>query len=273
MMTKKHWIYIKRGLSEDPKHRAAMGECIWLYMHIIDRADWETGIAYDWKDEDEASEMDMPVKTLRNQRRKLEELDYIRCKQRQYGQNVAIMEWKNPRDYGSETKNPRVEGSLEQAPSEIQGDHQGYRQGYHQVSSQKGTPTSSSESKSSKLKRGDPLDGILDYQLRPKSIQDALRDFFRLTPNWETKFNREFMQWAVAEKITPEQVKAAAELWRSDKRFNWSVPSLKGIQEHWLELMDPSGFVPPQQTQGSESVGEAVARQWLARKQQEAANG
>src|SRR3990167_10395610 len=77
-MAKKHWIYIKRGLSEDPKHRAAMGECVWLFMHIIDRADWETGIAHDWKDEQEAADMGIPVTTLRYQRRKLEEFFYIR---------------------------------------------------------------------------------------------------------------------------------------------------------------------------------------------------
>jgi len=90
-MAKKHWIYIKRGLSEDAKHRDAMGECVWLYMHIIDRADWETGVAFEWKDEEEATQMDMPVKTLRNQRRKLEDLDYIRCKQKQYSQNIYVM--------------------------------------------------------------------------------------------------------------------------------------------------------------------------------------
>ena len=35
-MTKKHWISVKRGLSEDPKHRQAMGEAVWLFLHIID---------------------------------------------------------------------------------------------------------------------------------------------------------------------------------------------------------------------------------------------
>jgi hypothetical protein len=33
-------------------------------------------------------------------------------------------------------------------------------------------------------------------------------------------------------------VELAADVWRMDKRFNWSVPSLKGIQEHWLELIE-----------------------------------
>lgn len=82
----------------------------------------------------------------------------------------------------------------------------------------------------------DILDGILHYQLTPKAIQDAIRDYFKLTPNWQMKFNREFLQWAVDEEVTPDQIKEAARLWGSDKRFNWSHPSLKGIQEHWLQL-------------------------------------
>ena len=120
-MAKKHWIYLKRGLSENPKHRASMGECIWLYMHIIDRADWETGIAYDWKDAEEANDMGMSVDTLRRQRQKLVDNGYIKCELKQHSQNIYIYEWKNPRDYGSDTKNPRIQGSHQSIPSEIQG--------------------------------------------------------------------------------------------------------------------------------------------------------
>lgn len=140
-MAKKNWIYIKRGLSEDPKHRAQMGECIWLFMHIIDRADWETGIAYDWKDREEAADMGMSFETLRDQRQKLEKLDYIRCIQKQRGQDIKIMEWRNPREYGTDVKNPRIQGDGEQSPSEFQGDAQGDGHGDPQGSSQAVTPT------------------------------------------------------------------------------------------------------------------------------------
>ena len=104
-MAKKHWIYIKRGLSEDPKHRTAMGECIWLYMHIIDRADWEKGIVYDWKDEAEAADMSMPLRTLREQRRKLDDLGYISCVQLKHNQNIIIKRWINPREYSGKVLN------------------------------------------------------------------------------------------------------------------------------------------------------------------------
>lgn len=87
-------------------------------------------------------------------------------------------------------------------------------------------------------KRGDLLDAEIHYHLKPKAIRDAFRDFFKLTPNWETKFHRQFLEWAVEEKITPEQIKLASEVWGSDKKFNWAHPNLKGIQEQWLQLIE-----------------------------------
>jgi DNA-binding transcriptional regulator YhcF (GntR family) len=113
-------------------------------------------------------------------------------------------------------------------------------------------------------KRGDILDGILDFHLYPKSIKDAIRDNFKLTPNWDTKFNAQFMQWAVQEHITPEQIKAAAQLWGKDKRFNWSVPTLKGIQEHWLELTETSPDSTPAPVQ--ETPEQLEARRAEARR-------
>lgn len=87
----------------------------------------------------------------------------------------------------------------------------------------------------------DILDGMLDLQFKPRQVQEAIKAHFHLTPNWRTKSNGEFMQWAVAERITPEQVERAASTFRSDKRFNWQAPSLKAIQEHWLDLINPKG--------------------------------
>lgn len=174
-MAKKHWIYIKRGLSEDPKHRAAMGECVWLFMHIIDRADWETGIAYDWKDREEAAEMSMSAETLRDQRQKLEKLDYIRCSQKQRGQDIQIMEWRNPRDYGSEIKNPRVQGDALPLPTDFQGDAHGDAQ----VSSQPTTPSSDSISQSHSLSEeenqqvNDKVEAIIRGSIEAKKMEKA----------------------------------------------------------------------------------------------------
>ena len=97
------------------------------------------------------------------------------------------------------------------------------------------------DSKESKkeLNRLDYVDGILKYQLKPKAIKDAIATHFKLTPNWEAKYNRQFMEWMVEQEVTPEQIERAAKIWGSDKRFNWKHPDLRGIQENWLVLVEP----------------------------------
>ena len=47
-MARKTFVSVKRGLTQDPKHRERMGNRIWLFLHIIDRADFETGMVYDY---------------------------------------------------------------------------------------------------------------------------------------------------------------------------------------------------------------------------------
>ena len=96
---KKQWISVKCGMSRDPKHRQAMGESVWLFLHMLDTASWDDGIVHEWKDEAAAEEMGMPVRTLREHRRKLAELDYITCVQKQYNQDIIIHNWTNPREY------------------------------------------------------------------------------------------------------------------------------------------------------------------------------
>lgn len=94
------------------------------------------------------------------------------------------------------------------------------------------------EKKESKEKpKGDLLDAEIHYKMKPMSIRDSIKEFFRLNVNWDTKTSRQWMEWAVSENITPAQVAKAADLWRSDKAFNWQVPTLKGIFEKWPMLM------------------------------------
>lgn len=134
---KKTYISVKVGLIHDPKHRAAMGECIWLFLKILDMANWDNGIVYDWKDEAIAEEMGMPIRTLREQRRKLDQGGYITSVQKQYTQEIIIANWTNPREYSGEVKNSKKQGDSKASPSETQG----YIQGYTQGSTQDVTPT------------------------------------------------------------------------------------------------------------------------------------
>jgi len=137
---KKQWISIKCGLSRDPKHRRAMANSIWLFMHMLDLADWDTGTIADWRDEAEAEEMGMELRTLREQRRELDGLGYITCKQKQRGQSIVIHNWTNPREYTGEIYNKK-QGDNKMSPTEKE--VQGYVQGYAQGSKKNVTPTSS----------------------------------------------------------------------------------------------------------------------------------
>jgi hypothetical protein len=249
-MAKKHWIYIKRGLSEDPKHRVAMGECVWLYMHIIDRADWEKGIAYDWKDEAEAADMSMPLRTLREQRRKLDDLGYISCVQLKHNQNIVIKRWIDPRDYGAKVVNTDgFEGDVGMEPlkneDSVEGDTKDYTKDYTKGSSQDVTPTSNSKTKTksssgSVLSKSDIQDAnnlvtaILEnqkkvrYQNRDKipepylPFADLYNDLTKQEPTKRVIFDwiGTFEDWK-QEALQPEHIRAA---WNHANRPDGGFP-------------------------------------------------
>ena len=137
-MAKKTWIKIKRGLLE-PKHRRKLGSAWFLYFYMLDKTNWDDGIIYDWKDDSAAQDMDIPVATLRDHRRKLEDELYIKTTQKQYCLEIAITNWTNPREYSGQKYNEvqddeipaphEKQGDEITAPQTAQGDTQGYTQG------------------------------------------------------------------------------------------------------------------------------------------------
>ena len=101
---KKTWIKIKRGLLE-PKHRDKLGIRVWLYLYILDQADWDTGKVLEWRDAATADELDMQARTIRQHRQQLEEDGYITCEQGYHKQIITIHNYSNPRRYDEETLN------------------------------------------------------------------------------------------------------------------------------------------------------------------------
>ena len=106
-MARRTWITVKRGILE-PKHRFALGELIWLFMYILDITNWEAGTIEEWSDKGVADEMDMPLPTLIDQRRKLQEKGYITCERKQHGIRVIVHNWTNPREYTGKKYNEKV---------------------------------------------------------------------------------------------------------------------------------------------------------------------
>lgn len=104
---KRTWITVKRGILE-PKHRFALGELIWLFIYILDRTNWEEGVIEEWLDRGAAEEMEMPVETLRDQRRKLETKGYITCERKQRGIRIIVHNWTNPKEYTGKVYNVKI---------------------------------------------------------------------------------------------------------------------------------------------------------------------
>jgi hypothetical protein len=94
----KKWIKVHTGLTSDPKHRQVLGVTIWLFMALINDADYETGIVWDYTDSAMASDLEMSISTLRTWRRHLEEAGYIRCYQGYQCQHIMILKWRNPKE-------------------------------------------------------------------------------------------------------------------------------------------------------------------------------
>jgi hypothetical protein len=120
-MTKKTWVKLKRGLLVDPKHRQALGIRLWLYLYMLDIADWETGKVIDWQDKAVADELQMPLITIRTQRREIENAGYITCHQAGNHQVIVIKRWTNPREYSGKVYN--TEGDNNLSPDEPEGDN------------------------------------------------------------------------------------------------------------------------------------------------------
>lgn len=179
---KKQWISVKCGLSRDPKHRQAMGEGVWLFLHILDIASWEDGIVHDWKDEAAAEDMGMPVRTLREHRRKLAELDYITCLQKQYTQDIIIHNWTNPREYNGQVYNEKQGDRKTEAQDYTQGDIQGSRKDV--------TPTLDSKNQIPpmplewQIMAGQKNIVMPEFENREKSAIDAFEQALNIPANW-----------------------------------------------------------------------------------------
>ena len=93
----KTFIKIKRGIIS-PKHYESIGPAIWLFMYIIDHADFDTGVMYGYNDADAAEEIGAKKRTVRSWRDKLSEGGYITWKKKPYSLNVTVSNWDNPQD-------------------------------------------------------------------------------------------------------------------------------------------------------------------------------
>ena len=96
-MAAKTFIKIKRGLLS-PEHYRNMGTAVWLYLHILDRTNWEEGVLFEYRDQDVADMLEIPKRTIRSWRQKLETHGYIACSQSLHSLKVFVHKWSDPRE-------------------------------------------------------------------------------------------------------------------------------------------------------------------------------
>jgi len=94
-MARKTFIKVRVGILE-PKHIFQIGSAIWLYLYILNRADWKTGKIFDWRDNDAAADLGVYVQSIRNQRNRLQVGLYISSVQKHHRLEITVNNWHDP---------------------------------------------------------------------------------------------------------------------------------------------------------------------------------
>jgi len=82
-----------------------MGVAIWLFLYLLDRANWEAGIIESYTDQEAAEALGTGVTSIRYWRKKLDYGGYITCNQGFRCQKITIHKWRNPRKKDAESEN------------------------------------------------------------------------------------------------------------------------------------------------------------------------
>lgn len=97
MITKKKtFIKVRRGILE-PKHIIALGSTWYLYLYILDQAEWDSGKINNWKDKFAADDLGRPLSQIRLHRQHLQDTGYINCVKSQHSQTIEVNNWHDPR--------------------------------------------------------------------------------------------------------------------------------------------------------------------------------
>ena len=231
-MAKKTWVKVKRGLLTDPKHRIALGNRLWLYLYMLDVADWDSGKVIQWIDRAAADDMQMPLSTIRTQRRELEDAGYISCHQHKRRQTITIKRWVNPREYGGKVYNDDTEEwdyaesdqetePLE-SPKKSKGDNKGYNKGDNK-GAQKTTPLHINHISHTTTQYGDQKVQELSDQEKELYFLELFSNLSNIDIPVEMRRPKDYMNWVrevgrwVDLGVLPEDVENA--IAESDKKL------------------------------------------------------
>ena len=216
------WVKFSTGFKKELKSMDEYSLKVFLYIGLS--VNWQSGTSYPGTRKI-AEDTNMAVNTVTKAIKYLEENGYLEVQRRNGNSSIF------------RTVKYIAIGTV--AHGETPPSHENAQPSHEVWLTVARTPSKSAqleELEEKETPKGDLVDAVLQYELKPTSIRSAIKEYFRLNVNWETKTARQWMEWAVSENVTSDQIARAADLWRMDKRFNWAPPTLKGIFEKWQML-------------------------------------
>jgi hypothetical protein len=111
------FVKLRVGLLS-PEHVDAIGPALWVFLWMLARADWKTGVIHQWTDDECARALGVKLRTVREHRRRLEQGEYIVSKRSNYFLRITIANWVDPR------RESDRKASLSDAQSDVQSDIQ-----------------------------------------------------------------------------------------------------------------------------------------------------
>lgn len=277
-MAAKAWIKLKVGLARDPKHRRTMGEGIWLYLYLVDHADWDTGVVDEFKDKDCAGDMEVSISWVRRHRRALEEATYIDTAPRgPKGLRVTITKWIDPRSEGVQKQTPLenkgaqiqtplqsesaqkrtslLESVQTRTPLESKGDHKGVQdrsplQAQHEHASRESVTTAATSSREG-TDRGvfGLLETVWGQMVSGQTEMEMWQNLEQEFPlAWIEDAMKEALEHGGGTKKSIRYIRVILNRWKAEGREARQKQSSEGYQPApgpiVTRLYDPADLVP-----------------------------
>ncbi|MFN2152866.1 MAG: hypothetical protein ACK2T5_14780 [Anaerolineales bacterium] len=211
-MTLKTFIKVKPGILS-AKHCQAIGQALWLFLYILDQADWEQGSLEGYTDAEAAQELGMSRITIRRWRMRLVEHNYITCRQTLHSQILYVHNWSDPRQkwgaespdetrYGAQDIVPAQHPEIQAAAPENDRDHEMLEQ-FVQITGMLTFPSKSREQDLTRLRA-----------IAKANHGDAVGYCARFFQEWRrrgyAKSNTAWLDWAVAGEIPRQRTRRSA---------------------------------------------------------------
>ena len=211
-MSPRTYIKVKPGLLS-PEHLQAIGQALWLFLYILDQADWEQGILAGYTDADAAQDFGVSKLTIRRWRIRLVEHNYIDCRQGLHSQTLFVHKWTDPRQqWGAGFAGGDCQDPPDQTPAQDSGE---------------AAPTLENYTDAELLRQFVKITGMLAFPsrsmrqdlVRLRAIAkanhgDAVRYCARFFQEWRrrgyAKSNTAWLDWAVAGEIPRQRTRRSA---------------------------------------------------------------